>query len=88
MAEPMIGMPRESGQMIFVPRPAHQLAARDAILTARREGRPGFLLGNLTGLGKRFRCGQRWLQCRRTTSWELCGNLGDGAVRRRAALTS
>ena len=37
MAEPMIGMPRESGQMIFVPRP-HQLAARDAILAAKREG--------------------------------------------------
>jgi hypothetical protein len=36
MAEPM-GMPRESGQMIFIPRP-HQLAARDAILAARREG--------------------------------------------------
>src|SRR3954453_15860301 len=51
MAEPMIGMPRESGQMIFVPRP-HQLAARGAILAARREGRPGFLLGDLTGLGK------------------------------------
>src|SRR3954463_13953733 len=46
-----MGMPRESGQMIFVPRP-HQLAARDAILAARREGRPGFLLGDLTGLGK------------------------------------
>src|SRR3954462_11454333 len=51
MAEPMIGMPRESGQMIFVPRP-HQLAARDTILRARDEGRPGFLLGDLTGLGK------------------------------------
>ena len=51
MAEPMIGMPRESGRMIFIPRP-HQLAARDAILAARREGRPGFLLGDLTGLGK------------------------------------
>src|SRR5829696_4089476 len=45
------GMPRESGGMIFIPRP-HQLAARDAILAARREGRPGFLLGDLTGLGK------------------------------------
>ena len=44
-------MPRESGGMIFIPRP-HQLAARDAILAARREGRPGFLLGDLTGLGK------------------------------------
>src|SRR5215217_449136 len=46
-----MGMPRESGGMIFIPRP-HQLAARDAILGARREGRPGFLLGDLTGLGK------------------------------------
>ncbi|MGA0598729.1 DEAD/DEAH box helicase family protein [Enterovirga sp. CN4-39] len=35
----------------LAPRP-HQLAARDAILLARREGRPGFLLGDLTGLGK------------------------------------
>lgn len=35
----------------FVPRP-HQLEARDAIVAARRAGRPGFLLGDLTGLGK------------------------------------
>lgn len=35
----------------FVPRP-HQCAARDAILAARAKGRPGFLLGDLTGLGK------------------------------------
>lgn len=35
----------------FVPRP-HQVAARDAILAARREERPGFLLGDMTGLGK------------------------------------
>lgn len=35
----------------FEPRP-HQLQARDAILRARAEGRPGFLLGDLTGLGK------------------------------------
>ena len=35
----------------FVPRP-HQVAARDAILAARAAGRPGFLLGDLTGLGK------------------------------------
>jgi hypothetical protein len=34
-----------------VPRP-HQLEARDAIVAARRAGRPGFLLGDLTGLGK------------------------------------
>src|SRR3954471_22412264 len=49
MAEPM--GTRESGGIIFISRP-HQLAARDAILSARREGRPGFLLGDLTGLGK------------------------------------
>lgn len=36
---------------LFTPRP-HQLEARDAILAARRRGRPGFLLGDLTGLGK------------------------------------
>src|SRR5215210_3034715 len=49
MAEPM--GTRESGRIIFIPRP-HQLAARDAILAAKREGRRGFLLGDLTGLGK------------------------------------
>lgn len=36
---------------LLVPRP-HQAAARDAILAARAAGRPGFLLGDLTGLGK------------------------------------
>ncbi|HEV2676149.1 MAG TPA: DEAD/DEAH box helicase [Aliidongia sp.] len=36
---------------LFVPRP-HQVEARDAILAARYRGRPGFLLGDLTGLGK------------------------------------
>ncbi|MAU98870.1 MAG: restriction endonuclease subunit R [Fulvimarina sp.] len=36
---------------VFVPRP-HQLEARDAILWGRQSGRPGFLLGDLTGLGK------------------------------------
>ncbi len=35
----------------FVARP-HQQAARDAIKAARQAGRPGFLLGDLTGLGK------------------------------------
>lgn len=35
----------------FVPRD-HQRAARDRILRARQEGRPGFLLGDQTGLGK------------------------------------
>ena len=36
---------------LLVPRP-HQGVARDAILAARAAGRPGFLLGDLTGLGK------------------------------------
>ncbi|SFD23262.1 Type III restriction enzyme, res subunit [Bosea sp. CRIB-10] len=36
---------------IMVPHP-HQLVARDAILAARAAGKPGFLLGDLTGLGK------------------------------------
>src|SRR5215210_780479 len=44
-------MPRETGRTILIPQP-HQLAARDAILAAKREGRRGFLLGDLTGLGK------------------------------------
>src|SRR4051812_38607180 len=35
----------------FVARP-HQELARDAILAARAAGQPGFLLGDLTGLGK------------------------------------
>lgn len=38
-------------QDAFVPRP-HQVEARSAILAARAIGRPGFLLGDLTGLGK------------------------------------
>src|SRR3954465_12317847 len=42
---------RSGSDMTLIPRP-HQLVARDAILAARREGRPGFLLGDLTGLGK------------------------------------
>ena len=36
---------------IFVPRP-HQIQAGEAILAARKAGRPGFLLGDMTGLGK------------------------------------
>ncbi|HEY5793389.1 MAG TPA: SNF2-related protein [Bosea sp. (in: a-proteobacteria)] len=36
---------------LMVPHP-HQLVARDAILAARAAGAPGFLLGDLTGLGK------------------------------------
>ncbi|WP_244486849.1 DEAD/DEAH box helicase family protein [Aurantimonas sp. Leaf443] len=35
----------------FIPR-AHQIEACEAILKARAAGRPGFLLGDLTGLGK------------------------------------
>ena len=45
----MDGVLAEEGD--FVPRP-HQLVARDAILAARDKARPGFLLGDLTGLGK------------------------------------
>ena len=70
-----MGMPRESGGMIFIPRP-HRLAGRDAILSARRGGRPGFLLGDLTGLGRIFRCGQRSLQCRKTKSWSSAPKVG------------
>ncbi|ACL58600.1 SNF2-related protein [Methylobacterium nodulans] len=45
-------MPVETGPSpTFVLRP-HQRVARDAILAARAAGRPGFLLGDLTGLGK------------------------------------
>ena len=42
-----------SGERLLVPR-AHQLEARDAIPPSRRgrRGKPGFLLGDLTGLGK------------------------------------
>ena len=36
---------------LFTPH-AHQIVARDAILAARAAGKPGFLLGDLTGLGK------------------------------------
>ena len=36
---------------ILAPRP-HQIAAQRAILAARASGRPGFLLGDMTGLGK------------------------------------
>ena len=37
--------------MFLVPRP-HQVSATNAIRAARDSGRPGFLLGDLTGLGK------------------------------------
>ncbi|SHJ05310.1 SNF2 family N-terminal domain-containing protein [Aureimonas altamirensis DSM 21988] len=40
-----------ANEPLFVPRP-HQIEARDSILAARARGRPGFLLGDLTGLGK------------------------------------
>src|ERR1700712_1958045 len=36
---------------VLTPRP-HQVAAQRAILAARAAGRPGFLLGDMTGLGK------------------------------------
>lgn len=40
-----------SSPMTFIPHP-HQLVARDAIMAARAKGAAGFLLGDLTGLGK------------------------------------
>jgi len=43
--------PAEADAPVLLPRP-HQAAARDAMLAARAQGRPGFLLGDLTGLGK------------------------------------
>src|SRR3954451_20108193 len=43
--------PSRVGADIFVPRP-HQIQAGEAILAARKAGRPGFLLGDMTGLGK------------------------------------
>jgi superfamily II DNA or RNA helicase len=43
--------PSRGGADIFVPRP-HQIEASEAILAARKAGRPGFLLGDMTGLGK------------------------------------
>ena len=49
----MMPKPGKEGDadMLFVPRP-HQVEATARILAARRAGRPGFLLGDLTGLGK------------------------------------
>src|SRR6478752_5311189 len=44
-------MNRGSTVDMFVPRP-HQTEARAAILAAQAGRRPGFLLGDLTGLGK------------------------------------
>lgn len=41
-----------TGEPGFMVPHAHQLVARDAILAARASGAPGFLLGDLTGLGK------------------------------------
>jgi hypothetical protein len=47
----LAGAPAPRFQATLVPRP-HQAAAADAILAARAAGRPGFLLGDATGLGK------------------------------------
>ncbi len=44
-------MTNPSSDFLFKPRP-HQSEARDRILAARAAGKPGFLLGDLTGLGK------------------------------------
>ena len=43
--------PARSPTGMLIPRP-HQREATSAILAARATGRPGFLLGDMTGLGK------------------------------------
>ncbi len=48
--------------MLFVPRP-HQVEATRRILAARQAGRPGFLLGDLTGLGKTLSVWQALQAC-------------------------
>ncbi|WP_293862560.1 DEAD/DEAH box helicase [uncultured Alsobacter sp.] len=51
----------------FIPRP-HQDEARAAILGARERGRPGFLLGDLTGLGKTL------------SAWSAVSDMPEGEV--------
>jgi hypothetical protein len=51
----------------FVARP-HQEQARAAILGAREQGRPGFLLGDLTGLGKTL------------SAWSAISDMPEGEV--------
>lgn len=53
----VFGLVRRAGGVTVATEPdfvarTHQAEARDAILSARAMGRPGFLLGDLTGLGK------------------------------------
>ncbi len=52
----------EEPDLLFVPRP-HQVEATARILAARAAGRPGFLLGDLTGLGKTLAVWQALQAC-------------------------
>ena len=60
----------------FIPRP-HQVVASDAILAARQAGRPGFLLGDLTGLGKTL---SAWLAIARMPEQDVLVICPKGAV--------
>lgn len=61
---------------VMIPHP-HQLVARDAILAARAAGRPGFLLGDLTGLGKTL---SAWLAIAAMTEDEVLVICPKGAI--------
>ena len=61
---------------IMVPHP-HQLVARDAILAARAAGKPGFLLGDLTGLGKTL---SAWLALAEMPEQEVLVIFPKGAI--------
>src|SRR3954470_8415440 len=68
--------PAEDRGPDFVARP-HQEEARDAILAARQAGRPGFLLGDLTGLGKTL---SAWLAIARMPEQDVLVICPKGAV--------
>jgi hypothetical protein len=69
-------IPPAAAEPELVPR-LHQRQACDAILTARRDGRPGFLLGDLTGLGKTL---SAWLAVARMPEEEVLVVCPKGAV--------
>lgn len=63
--------------MTMTPHP-HQLVARDAILAARAKGATGFLLGDLTGLGKTL---SAWLALSAMPEEEVLVICPKGAIR-------